>query len=359
LRRLECSGQDRFDFLDRGKEPDRLRQIEAIDHPETSAMLRILVTLWLALAATPTLAGETLRIGLQTTGTFAWQLDVIRRHDLASGAGLDLKISEYASPDAGKLALNSGSVDLAVVDWLWVARARALGAKLLFYPYSSSVGSVMVKSDSPLQKIDDLRGRVLAVAGGPLDKSWLIVQAAAMRRGIDLKREARLEYGAPPLIFQKLQQGEAEASLNFWNFCARQEAKGYRRILDVRDAQAALGLKEPVALIGYAFSEAFAAAHKGTVDRFIAVAQKADDIMRRSDEEWEALRPLMNAEDEWTFKAYRDRTREGMPRRPIAEEEADARRLFKALAGVGGPELVGPSQELGPGLYYQYAPNGD
>jgi len=68
-----------------------------------------------------------------------------------------------------------------VVDWLWVARARALGAKLLFYPYSSSVGSIMVKSDSPVRKIDDFKGPVLAVAGGPLDKSWLIVQAAATK----------------------------------------------------------------------------------------------------------------------------------------------------------------------------------
>ncbi len=316
-------------------------------------MFRVLVTLCLIVGATPALADETLRIGLQTTGTFAWQLDVIRRHQLADSAGLDLKVSEYASPDAGKLALNSGSVDLAVVDWLWVARARALGAKLLFYPYSSSVGSIMVKSDSPLRKIDDLKGRVLAVAGGPLDKSWLIVQAAAKRWGIDLKREAILEYGAPPLIFQKLQQGEADASLNFWNFCARLEAKGYRRILDVRDAQAALGLKEPVALVGYAFSEEFAASHKSTIDRFITVAEKADDIMLRSDEEWDALRPLMNAEDEWTFKAYRDRTREGIPRRPIEAEAADARTLFKALASIGGPELVGPSQQLDPGLYYQ------
>jgi NitT/TauT family transport system substrate-binding protein len=270
-----------------------------------------------------------------------------------------LKISEYASPDAGKLALNSGSVDLAVVDWLWVAHARALGARLLFYPYSSAVGSVMVKGDSPLRTIGDLKGRVLGVAGGPLDKSWLIVQAAAMRQGIDLKRETTLEYGAPPLIFQKLQQGEAEASLNFWNFCARLEAEGYRRILDVRDAQAALGLNEPVALVGYAFSEEFAASHKSTIDRFLAIAQKADDIMLRSDEEWDALRPLMKAEDEWTFKAYRDRTREGIPRRPIAEEETDARRLFRALASVGGPALVGPSQELDQGLYYQPAAPGD
>jgi NitT/TauT family transport system substrate-binding protein len=319
-------------------------------------MFRIFAAFCFLVAAIPATAGETLRIGSQTTGTFAWQLDVIRRHGLASSAGLDLKISEYASPDAGKLALNSDSVDLAVVDWLWVARARALGAKLLFYPYSSSVGSIMVKNDSPLRKLDDLKGKVLAVAGGPIDKSWLIVQAAAMRQGVDLKRETTLEYGAPPLIFQKVQQGEADASLNFWNFCARLEAQGYRRLLDVREAEAALGLKQPVALVGYAFTEEFAASHRSAIDRFIAAAREADQIMLRSDEEWDALRPLMHAADDWTFKAYRDRTREGMPRRPIAAEEADARALFRTLASIGGAELVGPSQELDPGLYYQ--PNG-
>ena len=316
-------------------------------------MLRTLLALCLLAWTTPTQASETLRIGLQKTGTFAWQLDVIRRHNLASAAGLDLKITEYASPDAGKLALNGGSVDLALVDWLWVARSRALGAKLQFYPYSSAVGAVMVKADSPLRGLGDLKGRVLAIAGGPLDKNWLIVQAAAIRQGIDLKRDATLQYGAPPLMFQKLLQGEAEASLNYWNFCARLEARGYRRLFDVRDAEIALGLKEPVALLGYAFTEDFAASHKSTIDRFIAIAQKADDIMRQSDAEWDALRPLMNAEDQATFEAYRDQTREGMPRRTIAAEQADARALFKTLAGIGGTELVGPLQELDPGLYYQ------
>ena len=325
----------------------------------TISLLRIFVVLFLVLGTTPTWAAETLRIGLQTTGTFAWQLDVIRRHGLADSAGLDLKISQFASPDAGKLALNSGSVDLAVVDWLWVARARALGARFVFYPYSSAVGAIMVKNDSPLRGIEDLKGRVLAIAGGALDKSWLIVQAAAIRRGIDLKRDATLQYGAPPLMSQKLQQGEAAASLNYWNFCAWLETHGYRSLLDVRDAEAALGLNQPVALIGYVFSEEFAAKHRSTIDRFITVAQRANDIMLQSDEEWNALRPLMHAEDDATFKAYRDRTREGMPRRPIAAEEADARTLFKALASTGGTELVGPSQELDPGLYYRADPRGD
>jgi NitT/TauT family transport system substrate-binding protein len=319
----------------------------------------ILLALGLLIGTACTSSAETLRIGLQTTGTFAWQLDVIRRHGLAERAGLDLKITEFASTEAGKLAVNSGSVDIAVVDWLWVARARALGAKLQFYPYSSAVGAIMVKGDSPLKGLEDLKGHVLGVAGGPLDKSWLIVQAAALRKGIDLKQTTTLQYGAPPLIAQKLQQSEAEASLNFWNFCAALETKGYRRIFEVRDAEAALGLKQPVAVIGYVFSESFAAAHKGALDRFIAITREADDILLKSDEEWNALRPLMHADDDRTFAAYRDRTREGMARRPVAAEASDAGALFKALAAIGGPDLVGPSQELDRGLYYQPAAGGE
>jgi NitT/TauT family transport system substrate-binding protein len=326
---------------------------------KTNSLCGMLVAFCLALGTAPISAAETLRIGSQTTGTFAWQLDVIRRHGLAERAGLDLKVSEFASPDAGKLAVNGGSVDIAVVDWLWVARARALGAKLLFYPYSSAVGAIMVKGDSSLKRLEDLKGHVLGVAGGPLDKSWLIVQAAATQRGIDLKHAATLQYGAPPLISQKLQQGEAEASLNFWNFCASLETKGYRRLFEVRDAEAALGLKEPVAVIGYVFSESFAAAHKSAIDRFIAIAREANDIMLRSDEEWDALRPLMHAEDDQTFKAYRDRTREGMPRRPVAAEAADASALFRTLAAIGGADLVGPFQELDQGLYYQPSSGGE
>jgi NitT/TauT family transport system substrate-binding protein len=48
-----------------------------------------------------------------------------------------------------------------------------------------------------------------------------------------------------------------------------------------------------------------------------------------------------------------------MPRRPLAAEAADAAALFRTLASIGGPQLVGPSQELDPGLYYQPAPRGD
>ena len=313
----------------------------------------------LLVAAAPAPASESLRVGFQKTGTFAWVLDVIRRHGLAERAGLDLRVSEFASTEAGKLALNGGSVDVAISDWLWVARERALGGKLLFYPYSSTVGAVMVKADSPIKEIADLKGRVLAVAGGPLDKSWLIVRAAALRRGIDLRREATLQYGAPPLTFQKMVQGQADANLNFWNFCARLEASGFRSLLDVSAAERELGATEPIAMIGYVFPQAFASTHRSTIDRFLETAKAANDILASSDAEWDALRPLIKAEDEPTFLALRDRTRAGMLKRPLDAEIADAAKLFKTLAGLGGTELVGPAKELDPTLYFRPSVGGE
>jgi NitT/TauT family transport system substrate-binding protein len=322
-------------------------------------MRLIFVALLLVAASSATFAADRLRIGVQSTGTFAWQLDVIRRHGLAKAANLNLIATEMAAPDTGKLALNADTVDIAVVDWLWVARERALGMKLQFYPYSTAVGAIMTRNDSPIRSLADLKGRTLSIAGGPLDKSWLIVQAAAIRHSVDLKRETTLQYGAPPLIYQKLLQGEAEASLNFWNFCAQLESRGYRRLYDVREAETELGLKEPLSLTGYVFPENFAIVHKDTIDRFLSVVRQANDILLNSDQEWDALRPLMRAEDEATFLALRDRTRQGVPRRSVVGEETDARTLFKALAEIAGPGLVGPARELDPGLYYHPSAGGE
>jgi NitT/TauT family transport system substrate-binding protein len=67
----------------------------------------------------------------------------------------------------------------------------------------------------------------------------------------------------------------------------------------------------------------------------------------------------MRAEDEPTFLAFREHTRQGLPRRSVAAEETDARALFKALADIAGPGLVGPAKELDPGLYYHPSSGGE
>src|SRR5271155_5149342 len=190
--------------------------------------LRIVLLASLALVASHALAADRIRIAVQKTGTLAWELEIVRAYGLDRKADLAIDSIELASTDAGKVALRGGSADLIVSDWLWVARERALGDDLVFYPYSSALGAVMVPANSPIKDVADLKGKKLGVAGGPLDKSWILLQALARRSGVDLKRQAAIAYGAPPLLAQKALQGETDATLTFWNFSAELEAEGMR-----------------------------------------------------------------------------------------------------------------------------------
>src|SRR6267143_7177581 len=243
----------------------------------------------------PSRAAETIRIAVQKTGTFAWELAVIRAHGLDSQANLAIEVSELASPEAGKIALRSGTADIILSDWLWVSRERSLGAKLTFYPYSSALGAVMVPASSPLRSVADLKGRKLAVAGGPIDKSWLLLQARAKQDGVDLKSDATIVYGAPPLLAAKMLDGEMDATINYWNFCAALEAKGFRRLVGIEDLLPKLGAKDRIAMVGYVFDEGWGNANRDLLSRFIAMTRAAKDILSTSDAEWETIAPLTGA----------------------------------------------------------------
>jgi NitT/TauT family transport system substrate-binding protein len=304
-------------------------------------------------AAAAAQAADTIRVAVQKTGTFTWELDVIRAHGLDRQFNLNIAVTELANPEAGKIALRGGAADFIVSDWLWVTRERSLGAKLVFYPYSSALGAVMVPVAAPIENLASLKGKKLAVAGGPLDKSWLFVQAAMKQDGIDLKTQATIVYGAPALLAAKAVQREVDATLNYWNFCAALESKGLRRLAGVEEFLPQLGAKGRPALLGYVFDESWASRNRELVARFIAVTRKAKEILATSDAEWERIARLVAPGDAASLNNYRDRYREGIPRRPIAEEEADARILYQVLASVGGSDLVGPARELQPGTFYQ------
>jgi NitT/TauT family transport system substrate-binding protein len=295
---------------------------------------------------------ETIRLAVQKTGTFAWELAVIRAHDLDKQADLSIEVTELASAEAGKIALRAGNADMMVSDWLWVSRERSLGSNLVFYPYSSTLGCVIAPATSEIADTADLKGKKLAIAGGPLDKSWLMLQAEARRGGLDLKAQANVVYGAPPLLSQKALQRENDATLTFWNFCAELEGKGLKRGIAMEAIERRLGASGPVVMLGYAFDAGWAAKNKSAVARFLGVAAKAKDILANSQDEWQRLGPRIGIADSAGLEIYRRRYSEGIPRRPIQDEERDAVGLYRVLADIGGAELVGPARELAKGTFY-------
>jgi len=300
----------------------------------------------------PAYAG-TIKIGVLKFGTVNWELDTIKRNGLDQAEGLDLRIVDLANTAATTVALQAGDVDVIVTDWLWVTRQRAEGARFTFVPYSTSVGALMLPPESTVATLADLKGKKLGIAGGPVDKSWLVMRAvAAQRHGIELDAAVEKVFAAPPLLNEEILSGRLDGVLTYWNFAAQLEAKGYKKLADVEEAARDLGIRTRVPLLGYVFDETWAEAHKDDLLALVRASRKAKDLLLRSDAEWELLRPLMKASDEPTFAALRDGFRRGVPDRWGEAERADAGRLFDVMAKLGGQELVGKSTELQPGTFW-------
>ncbi|HEV7435852.1 MAG TPA: ABC transporter substrate-binding protein [Pseudorhizobium sp.] len=300
--------------------------------------------------ATPDL--PRVKVGVLKFGTVSWELDSVKHHRFDEANGIELEVLDFAGEDATNVAMLSGDLDVIVSDWLWVSRQRSAGEALTLAPYSTAVGAVMVKQEGEISSLKDLKGKKIGVAGGPLDKSWLLIQGLARQdHQLDLATEADVVYGAPPLLSEKALSGELDAVLNFWHFCARLEVKGFRRLIGAEDAARSLGASGPVSALGYVFREAWAEENRGVAMRFLKASAQAKALLATSDAEWVRLTPLVRANGR-ELEVLRDRYREGIPRRPVAEEEVDAARLYEVLAGLGGEKLVGKARELAPGTYW-------
>ncbi|WP_174242431.1 ABC transporter substrate-binding protein [Methylosinus sp. C49] len=314
----------------------------------------LLAALVALLAIAPARAADRLRLGLQKTGSGVWELAVVSAFGLDKEAGLELAVTELANTDAAKIAIQSGSVDIVVSDWLWVARQRSEGAKLTFYPHSTAIGALMAR-DKAVKSVADLSGKKLGVAGGPLDKSWLLLRAYAKRQGVDLEKTATIVYGAPPLIAEKAAEGELDAALEFWNFAADLEARGLSRVIDLRKVETALGAKGAPVVTGYVFDEGFAANNAAPLARFFAMIDKARHLIAASDAAWRVALQRIPAKDTAVLALYRKSYVEGIPARSVAEEREDAAGLYATLAEIGGAALVGSAKTLPAGTFYEPA----
>src|SRR5260370_36349435 len=205
-------GNHSSEILSNRQMPDGHRDFGNKDTMKRFPRILLATAVFAGMSGAPSRAAEIIRLAVQKTGTCAWELAVIRAHGLDRQADLAIQVNELASPEAGKIALRGGAADIIVSDWLWVSRERGLGAKLTFYPYSRALGAVMVPNISSIRQLTELKSRKLAVAGGPIDKNWLLLRASMKQDGIDLKSESTIVYGAPPLLAAKMLSGEMDAT---------------------------------------------------------------------------------------------------------------------------------------------------
>ncbi|HWV21463.1 MAG TPA: ABC transporter substrate-binding protein [Devosia sp.] len=296
----------------------------------------------------------TLTVGVQESGTVQWEIETIRSLGLDKAHGLDLEIRPLADSRAGQIALQAGAVDVILSDFVWVAAQRNDGNLVTMVPHSLAVGGLMVPADSAITDIAGLEGKTVGVAGGPADKSWVILQAYfASKTAKTLSEVAEARFGAPPLVNELLGNGGVDAGLNFWQWNARAKAAGMHELLAVKTMLAELGVAEPPPLLGWTFTETTAEAKHDAVVRFLDTSFAAKEVLLTDDTAWEALKDLMGAGDNPAlFAQLRDDYRAGIVSSYDPSDTSAAEQTFALLARFGGSEVVGKGEELSPGTFW-------
>ncbi len=294
-----------------------------------------------------------LNAGAVQFGTGQWLFDVIAHNKLDAAEGFSLSQRLLASNNAADIALLGQQADIVITDWFWVMRQRSLGAGYLFMPFTASLGGVIVPEASPIKDIADLKDKEIGVAGGPIDKSWILLRAYGIKHGTgDLASTAKPVFGAPPLLNEQAAADRLAALLTFWPFAVRLEAKGWRRLISVADIMHSFGIRPDLPLVGFVFPASLARDEPALMQGFAKAVQKAQHILLNSDEEWERIRPLMKAGSDEEFRRLRSRYREGVPRGWNEASREDARKLFEIVRQTGGEDVTGPGVAFDPKAFW-------
>jgi len=313
----------------------------------TRVARRAVVLLAMLTTASVQADSDVIRIGTLQFGAVSWTLEAMTHRGLDRAHNVKIEIVPMAAGNAAQIALQGGSVDMITSDWLWVARSRAEGRAYQFAPNSTSLGALYVRADSKINSLADLKGRELGVAGSAVDKSWLLLQAYARKNGgLNLNRDAKVSFAAPPALNELINRGKLPAVLNFWPYGARLQAAGLTKLIDMRTVLAELGAEHGAPMVGWVFSEKWAQANKPQLLRFLDAVAETNNLLRNDDSEWQHLRPLMKADADADFLALREAYRAGGVPSELRIDLPVLRKLYALLVAEGGEELVGKAKEL-------------
>ncbi len=298
---------------------------------------------------------EKIKIGSLQYGSVNWELKLIKDLELDKKNNFELEIIELASKNAAAVALQGKAVNLIVTDWFWVSRQRSEGRLFSFVPHSMAAGGLIVTKDSQIKDDMDLEGKKIGVAGGQVDKGWLIYRAYFKKKyGKDLLKLSKPIFGAPPLLNKKIKQKDFDAILTYWPYQAELIGdQDFIKIINITDVISELGVPKGVPVIGWVFNERWAKNKASILNNFLLASKEAKKLMLESDDIWKKVRPYMNAKDDTLFQNLRDVYREGIPTGDFTESDLNgSKKLYSILSKIGGKELVGKAKELSAGTFW-------
>lgn len=293
-------------------------------------------------------------VGVLKYGTVNWEIDVIKHYQLDKKYNFNLQVMPLSNKNASAVALQSKAVDIILGDWLWVNRQRFNGKNYTLFPTSIASGGLYVNSNSTAISLLDIKQDKIGIAGGSVDKNWLLLQAYAQKKyQLKLKDTAEMVFATPPLLNRLMERNNVDAAINFWHYNARLSASGYRLLVSVPHMLAELGITTKVPLLGWVFDQDWAAKDNQKLTGFLQASNEAQQLLLLCDDEWQRIRPLTKAENDKVFIALKNEYRTRLLHKFGTEELKASKQVFTILAQQGGRDLVGKATTLADETFWQ------
>jgi len=243
-------------------------------------------------------------------GTQRFPIYVMQTKGIADKYNLKIEEIKAAGPQALYTVMQTGDFQVSFGGWLSVALMRAQGYKFInVYSVYGYTNDVMVRTDSPLKSIADLKGKRIGVFGGPsAATTWLFRLEAVRYFGFDPLKEAKVQFGAPPLLIGLLEKGELDAILILDpQIVQLLETGKFRSIGNIGDIWREKTGQDPM-LVAISMNETWAKSNPDVAKRFVAAYKESLEYLKTHPDVWPELARQMGIKTEAGAKLLRERT---------------------------------------------------
>lgn len=301
--------------------------------------LIVISFLWFLVLVSPATGAETrkVRLGILTSGSQDLIHNVMEQQKFLAKHNVAYERIKLLNPAPLHLFLAEKRVDIGYGGVTAMARARAEGKDMLIvHGVFAPVNVVLIKKDSPIKSLAELKGKRVGNFGGPGSATTGMLMAIAKKwYGMDLQRDTELITAPGPALAGLLDKDQLAAALVGNQESVTLPLSGkYRALLNLSGEWEKRAGRAP-ATVTVTTNEEFARSNPDLVKRYLAAYEEAVRYIRTHSEVWEryaATIGLTSKEGAELQKAWGPRILEKWDRQQI-EVQADFLEITRQILG--------------------------